>query len=175
LLTELGIEPTFDELVSAELIDQVKFTSGAQYEFRHPLVRAVAYEAQLKSARAQTHRRLAGLIEQQQSTDENAALIAEHHEAAGDLQDAFGWHMRAATWLTNRDIASARLSWERARQIADRLPSEDPNRMSMRIAARTLLHLSKWRAGGTMDDAGFEELRALTSAAGDKVSLAIAM
>ena len=49
-------------------------------------------------------------------SDENAALIAEHLEAAGDLHAAYGWHMRAATWATNRDIAAARLSWERARK-----------------------------------------------------------
>ena len=45
-----------------------------------------------------------------------------------------GWHMRAATWATYRDIAAARLSWERARAIADALPAEDPNRTAMRIA-----------------------------------------
>ena len=74
------------------------------------------------------HRRLAAAIEARdpQSVDENAALIAEHLEAAGDLHAAYGWHMRAATWATNRDIAAARLSWERARKIADALPAEDP-------------------------------------------------
>ena len=61
-----------------------------------------------------------------QSAEENAALIAEHLEAAGDLHAAYGWHMRAATWATNRDIAAARLSWERAQKIADALPAEDP-------------------------------------------------
>ncbi|MFZ0834522.1 MAG: adenylate/guanylate cyclase domain-containing protein, partial [Mycobacterium sp.] len=63
LLIELGIEPALDELVAAELIDQVKFTRGGEFAFRHPLVRAVAYESQLKSTRAQLHRRLARRIE----------------------------------------------------------------------------------------------------------------
>ena len=175
ILRALGVEPAFDELITAELIDQVKFTRGEQFVFRHPLVRAVAYESQLKSARAQLHRRLARVIEAQKSVDENAALIAEHLENAGDLREAFGWHMRAGTWLTNREITAARLSWQRARDIADRLPADDPGRMSMRIAPRTLLCLSLFRAGGTMDDVGFEELRALASAAGDKMSLAMAM
>ena len=116
LLTVLGIEPTLDELVKAELIDQVRFTRQPEYVFRHPLIRAVAYESQLKSDRAQLHRRLAAAIEQHEpgSADENAALVAEHLEAAGDGHAAYGWHMRAATWATNRDIAAARLSWERA-------------------------------------------------------------
>ena len=42
------------------------------------------------------------------------------------LHAAYGWHMRAATWATNRDIAASRLSWERATKIADALPAEDP-------------------------------------------------
>ena len=97
LLTVLGIEQTLDELVKAELIDQVRFTREPQYVFRHPLIRAVADEAQLKSDRAELDCRVAVAIEQQEpnSADENAALIAEHLEAAGDLQAAFDWHMRA--------------------------------------------------------------------------------
>ena len=177
LLMELGIDPELDELVSAELVDQVKFTKGGQFTFRHPLVRTVAYEAQLKSARAELHRRLAKLIEEghPELVDENAALIAEHLEAAGDLHDAFGWHMRAGTWVTKRDITGARSSWQRAREIADRLPADDADRVAMRIAPRTLLCLSAFRAGGTVEEAGFDELRNLTTAAGDKVSFAIGM
>ena len=116
LLTALGVDPVVDELVAAELVDQVSFTRHPEYAFHHPLIRAVAYESQLKSDRAQLHRRLAAAIESRDpgSADENAALIAEHLEAAGDLHAAYGWHMRAATWATNRDIAAARLSWERA-------------------------------------------------------------
>ena len=96
----------------------------------------MAYESQLKSDRARLHRRLAAAIEagDPESADQNAALIAEHLEAAGDLHAAYGWHMRAATWATSRDIAAARRSWERARKIADALPAEDPNRAAMRIA-----------------------------------------
>jgi hypothetical protein len=74
-----------------------------------------------------------------------AALIAEHLEAAGELHAAYGWHMRAATWTTYRDIAAARHSWERARAIADAVPAQDPNRTAMRIAPRTMLCGIAWR------------------------------
>ena len=129
LLAALGIDPVVDELLGAELVDQVRFTPHAEYAFRHPLIRAVAYESQLKSDRAQWHRRLAAAIEEREpgSVDENAALIAEHLEAAGELHAAYGWHMRAATWSTNRDIGAARVSWERACRIADTLPADDPD------------------------------------------------
>jgi class 3 adenylate cyclase len=177
LVTALGIDPVVDELVRVELIDQVRFTPLAEYAFRHPLIRTVAYESQLKSDRAQLHRRLAAAIEQRDpdSADENAALIAEHLEAAGDVHAAYDWHIRAAGWSTNRDIAAARLSWERARKIADALPADDPDRAAMRIAPRTMLCGIAWRVHENVAGARFEELRELCTAAGDKASLAIGM
>ena len=173
VLSSMGIDPVLDELVVAELIDQVGPTPRAEYAFSQPLIRAVAYESQLKSDRVQLHRRLAAAIEHNDpgSVEENAALIAEHLEAAGELRAAFTWHMRAGTWSTNRDVAAARVSWQRARQVADRLPDDDPDRMSMRIAPRTLLCGTEWRVGGSIADVGFAELRELCIAAGDWVSL----
>ena len=177
LLAALGVGAEFDELLGAELIDQVRFTPGAEYAFRHPLILAVAYESQLKSDRAQWHRRLAAAIQESEpgSVEDNAALIAGHLEAAGELPAAYGWHMRAATWATNRDIAAARLSWERARKIADALPADEPDRAGMRIAPRTMLCGTAWRVQANVAGAGFEELRQLCTAAGDKASLAIGM
>jgi adenylate cyclase len=177
MLTTLGVEVSLEELLAAELIDQVRFTRGAEYVFHHPLIRTVAYEAQLNSDRAELHRRLAAAIESGDpaAAEANAALIAEHLEAAGDVHDAYSWHLRAAAWSTSRDLAAARVSWLRAQQIADRLPADDADRASMRITPRTLLYGTAWRKGGSADDAAFEELRELTLAAGDQVSLAIAM
>ena len=178
LLAALGIDAVLDEPLGAELIDQVRFTPTAEYAFRHPLIRAVAYESQLTSDRAQWHRRLAAAIQERApgSMEENAALIAEHLEAAGELAVAYGWHMRAAAWSTNRDVGAARLSWERASRIADALPDDDPDQLSMRIAPRTMLCATDFQARAVQESRGrFEELRELCSAAGDKVSLAIAM
>jgi AAA ATPase domain len=177
LLAAVGSEPVLDTLLRTELIDQVRFTPSAEFAVCHPLIRTVAYESQLKSDRAQMHRRLAAAIEagEPESADENAALIAEHLEAAGDGHAAYGWHMRAATWATNRDIAAARLSWERARTIADALPAEDPDRAAMRIAPRTMLCGIAYRVHLDVAGARFDELRQLCTAAGDKASLAIGM
>ena len=177
LLTALGVDPVVDALARVELVDQVRFTPSAEYAFRHPLIRAVAYESQLKSDRAELHRRVAAAIEagEPESTDQNAALIAEHLEAAGDLHAAYGWHMRAGTWATNRDIAAARLNWERAQRIADALPADDPDRAAMRIAPCTMLCGTAWRVHMGVAGDRFDELRELCAATGDKASLAIAM
>jgi adenylate cyclase len=176
LLASVDGDAALAELVDAELLDPVTVSPRAEYAFGHPLIRTVAYESQLRSDRSLLHRRVAAAIQQHDSSavEENAALIATHLEAAGDLLAAFGWHMRAATWLTNRDIGAARASWQRAREVADRLPDDDPDRMAMRIAPRTLLCGYAWRAGGAgVADAGFDELRELCGAAGDQVSLAM--
>lgn len=176
LLSTLEADPVLDELLAAELIDHERFTQEASYQFRHPLIRAVAYESQLKSDRAELHRRLAAAIESHDpdATDENAALIAEHQEAAGDSHAAYGWHMRAASWSVSRDVAAARVSWERARRIADRLPDDDVARLAMRIAPRTMLCATDWQAI-TESHGRFDELREMCTATGDDVSLAIGM
>ena len=105
------------ELMDAELIDEVPSNPFSEYVFRHPLIRSVAYESQLRSARAELHGRLASAMQHDGtagSLDENAALIAMHVEAAGDLRSAFDWHMRAGTLA---DAAQHRL---RARELATR-------------------------------------------------------
>ncbi|ORV33383.1 AAA family ATPase [Mycobacterium conspicuum] len=177
LLAALGIDAVLDELLGAELVDQVRFTPSAEYAFRHPLIRAVAYESQLKSDRAQWHRRLAAAIQEREpgSVEENAALIADHLQAADEVHAAYEWHMRAGAWSTNRDLEAARGSWERARRIADALPPDDPHRLPMRIAPRTMLCATDSQEGVGESRSRFAELRELCSAAGDKVSLAIGM
>lgn len=176
LLSVLGIEPWVEELLHAELIEQVRFDRNAEYAFRHPLIHAVAYESQLKADRAEWHRRLATAIESTSKimADQNAALIAEHWEAAGDLAAAYAWHMRAGVRSATIDVRAARVNWERAMRIADLLPSEEPDQQAMRIAPRMMLCAVSWQA--IQESRGlFEELRELCTAAGDKVSLAIGM
>ena len=177
LLASLEVDPVVDELIAAELVDQVRFTPCAEYAFRHPLIRTVAYESQLRADRARLHRRLAATIEarEAESAEQNAALIAEHLEAATDLHSAYDWHVRAAIWATNRDINAARHSWERAQKIADGLPADSPDRAAMRIAPRTMLCGIAYRVQMNVVDERFDELRQLCAAAGDTASLAVGM
>ncbi|MEV3900840.1 adenylate/guanylate cyclase domain-containing protein [Mycobacterium sp. NPDC050551] len=165
------------ELLDAELIDEVVPAPPAEYGFRHPLIRSVAYESQLHVARAELHRRLASALQQGEPglLDENAALIAMHVEAAGDLRAAFGWHIRAGTWLSPRDMTAARASWERARQVAERLPADDTERVRMSVEAATLLCGSAWRAGIDAAETGYDELRRLCAQIGDDRSAAVGM
>ena len=151
-------------------------TPRAEYAFRHPLIRAVAYESQLKSdapsctgawpPRSNSVTRRGG---RERGADRQPL------EAAGDLHAAYGWHMRAGTWFNNRDIGAARTSWQRAQQVADRLADRRTGPPSMRIAPRTLMCGTAFRVGVDPAHTGFEELHDLAVAADDKVSLAIGM
>ena len=174
LLTGIAEDIELRELVEAELIDQIRFTHGDEYAFRHPLIRTVAYESQLKSDRSRLHCNLATAIEKRdpKSCDANAALIAEHLEAAGDLRAAWGWHMRAGAWAQSRDVRAVYTRWQRARDVADRLPLNEPDRSAMRIAPRMLICGNSWRLGISLDENGFEELRQLCISIGDDLSLA---
>lgn len=174
LLAFVDPDAALTELVDAELIDPVPAFRSVEYAFRHPLIRAVAYESQLKADRSVLHERVAEAIQQfhPSAVEENASLIATHLEAAGELHTAFGWHMRAGDWLTKRDIGAARASWQRARDLADKLPNDSVDSMAMRIAPRTLLCGHAWRAGGKgADESGLDELRELAGAAGDLMSI----
>ena len=171
------VHTALPELVHSELIDQVVFTPRNEYVFRHQLVQAVAYESQLQPVRAQVHRRLAAAVERrnESGTDEHAAVVAAHLEAAGDLREAFGWHMRAGAWFTNRDIDAARASWQRAQRLADQLPADELGRVQMRVAPRALLCGSAWRAGGSVTDDDIAELRDLCVDPGTRVPLALGL
>ncbi len=170
------VEPVcIDELVAAEMIDRVP-AHPAEYCFRHPLIRAVAYQSQLRSERGRLHRRLAAIIEQGPGTCEaGAALIATHLEAAGELKTAFDWHMRAGTWLAGRNIAAARASWRQAAEVARRLPADDPDRRRMHIAASGALCGIAWRVAADEAETGYEQLRRLCTAEDDQRALATGM
>ena len=107
LLTALRLEPVFDELLSAELIDQVRFTPQRGVRLPPPVdprgglrIAAEIRSRRMAPAPGRRDRRAAS----PRSVEDNAALIAEHLQAAGELHAAYGWHMRAAAWSTNRDI-----------------------------------------------------------------------
>jgi adenylate cyclase len=162
-------------LISAELIDQIQLLPEPRYAFRHPLVRAVSYETQLRTTRADGHARLAAAIEARNpaAVEENSALIAQHLDAAGELGAAYAWYMRSGEWLMHRDVNGARGSWERAREIADGLPDDEEGVISNRIAPRALLTFTGWKVGSTLDSVRwFDDLRQLATQSGDLLSLA---
>jgi adenylate cyclase len=177
LLARLIPEPDLSPLINAELVDQVGFDDDAEYAFHHPLTQKVAYESQLKSARSSLHMRVAAMLQETDAvaTGEGCAMIAKQYESAANHIEAHEWYMHAATLFGPRDIRAARAGWEQAARLADRLPSGHPDCLAMRIAPRALLCGSAFQVGGIPETTGFDELRELSAAAGDKRSLAVGM
>jgi adenylate cyclase len=172
------LTPRLAELVSAELIDQTEFLPQQRYCFRHPLVRAVAYESQLSTTRARVHRRLAAALEARdpRAADEYAGQIATHLEAAHEFTEAYSWYLRAADWLRSRDLPAARTKWESAQHIADQLPDDQDDVTGMRIVPRAMLLSTQFYVGGDpAADERYRELRDLAREGGDLGSLTIAM
>ncbi|HWP66040.1 MAG TPA: adenylate/guanylate cyclase domain-containing protein, partial [Candidatus Limnocylindria bacterium] len=73
-------------LTAAGFLDVEALLPEAEYVFRHPLTRDVAYASQLAERRAERHARAARAIiaAEPERTDERAALIAHHWEHAGE-------------------------------------------------------------------------------------------
>jgi adenylate cyclase len=112
-------------LKDAEFIFEQSLYPVTEYAFKHPLTQEVALGSQLGERRKRTHGAVARAIlsTHAEHLDEEAALLAHHYEAAGELLDAVQWHRRAAEWLLQSDPSEARSHWRRVRELAAELPS----------------------------------------------------
>ena len=94
--------------------------------------------------------------------DENAGLIAQHFERAGDAMKAAEWHLRAIGWAGLRDpMASIR----HALQIVD-LDDDIPNDADgdmVRLSARLYVTTMGWRVGADPAVTGRPSTRASSS------------
>lgn len=171
----VNLAEAIDELLAAELLERPPNTSAAEFAFRHPLIRTVAYESQLKATRRERHRRVAVAIEENSPAhvEQHAGLIASHYRSAGDLRSAYAWQMRAGDWLARHDRSAAWTSWQRAREITEQLPVHDTERVRLQIEVLTRLCAEVWTVGGNLTDARFGRLRQLCDESGDRRSLAV--
>ena len=71
--------------------------AGANYEFKHALVRDAAYDSLLKSTRQLNHQRIAQTLEQGfiSLADAQPGLLALHYTEAGLIEQAVTWWQRA--------------------------------------------------------------------------------
>ena len=107
-VAELGAESepdpegAYDRLREHEVVFQrptSTFEGSREYSFRHSLMRDVAYESVLRSARRRYHARAAIWLERviavSNRPDEHAATIAAHYRESGDAVSAARWYLRA--------------------------------------------------------------------------------
>ena len=157
-------------LTIAEFLYQAALYPEAEYSFKHPLTREVAYRSQLADRRARVHAAVARAIEEIDSAKlgERAALIAYHWENAGEAREAAEWHRRAAEWVGFNNSAEALRHWQSVRQLLDTLPETSEN-LAERAAVRAQIMNYLARLGDPEDQAIslFREGRELAARSGD--------
>ena len=99
-----------DALQAAGLLRLVTPFPRPEYAFKHPLMRDVAYRAQLGDRRARLHAAVASALERLRvdRLGEYASLIAHHWEAAGMRYEALRWQRRAALKVANIKVKPRR-------------------------------------------------------------------
>jgi adenylate cyclase len=180
VLASLLVEPASEldaalgALIDAELVYEESLHPDVEYSFKHALTQDVAYASQLEERRERVHALVAVAFERHyaQQLDEKAALIARHHEKAGDDGSAAGWHRRAAEWSGVMDWRASLIHWERVRDLTRDRDGEAPT-LCITACARVLALY--WREGAASDagSRAFGEGVALAEKADDLGALAI--
>jgi class 3 adenylate cyclase/tetratricopeptide (TPR) repeat protein len=130
------ISESLAALKSAEFIHEQALYPVAEYAFRHPLTRDVAYGSQLGERRAAVHAAIARTIVELDADDleAQAALLAHHWENAGEPLEAARCHARAAERGAASDLAQARRHWDRVRALVPEIP-ESRERLGLGVMA----------------------------------------
>jgi len=152
-------------LVANEFIYESVLYPETEYRFRHALTREVALNSQLASQRARLHAAVARVVEERDAErlDERAALLAHHHENAGDHNQAAHWHRRAAEWAGATHAAESYGHWTKVRDLVSGLPVSDASADELGAIARAQILAYGARVGAPEDqmEALFEEGREL--------------
>ncbi|HYC56776.1 MAG TPA: adenylate/guanylate cyclase domain-containing protein [Candidatus Binatia bacterium] len=126
----------------------------ALYAFAHPLTQEVAYRTQLGERRRIMHGAIARVLDDLDTdgTGENAALLAHHWEAAGEMLEAALAYRRAADWASGSELAESRRHWTKVMELLERLaPGADTNELAV-AATEGMLSIC-WRLGSPQEQA----------------------
>ena len=163
-----------DRLKSSDFIFEAALYPEVEYAFKHPLTQEVAYASLLQSRRSQLYGAVARTIETRagDKLDEQAALLANHWDIAGEPGQAVAWHQRAGEWCAMTDAFGGLHHWQRVRELAGELPT---SKEALTIGARACSHMItfRWRLGGASAqiERDFEDGKTLAEQAGDMSTL----
>ena len=175
-IAEAQLDAALRALIEGEFVYEAALYPEPEYAFRHPLTREVATGSQLAERRAEIHRRVAEAIQETagERLEEQAPLIAQHYEEAGDAIDAARWHARAAGWAGFKDPAAASSHWERIRELDAALP-DGAEADGLRAASRLMILATGWRLGRNVEELRevYAEGKAIVERTGDVATLAL--
>ncbi|MEO0981320.1 MAG: AAA family ATPase [Pseudomonadota bacterium] len=116
-LPEDEVRASLAALRSGEFVFEKSFFPEVEFSFKHPLTQEVALDSLLKDQRRQLHKSVAQALEAGSTGQEDAALLAQHWEAAGEPLAAARYHRNAAEWVGLTDLGAASWHWTRVRTV----------------------------------------------------------
>jgi class 3 adenylate cyclase/tetratricopeptide (TPR) repeat protein len=175
-------EPDFQRalriLTDAELLYVRGIAPEATYQFKHALIRDVAYQALLKSRRKELHLVVARTLDKQFPALKEAhpEVLARHWTEAGEIDFAVIEWQRAGEWaLERRAYHEAERHYREALFQLSALPESsqrDSREMTLTIAlGRVLMALRGWSAKETVET--YDRAKLLAERGGDNAPLAI--
>ena len=127
------LDSALGDLVDARVLEPVT-GRPARYQFRHELLREVAYELQPPSWRRKVHSRLSDLFSREETTDWR--ILASHFELAERFREAAEAYQETAEWARRRGaLEEARLHLKRAIELAGEL-TRDETRDHLEVGLR---------------------------------------
>jgi adenylate cyclase len=147
-LPEVELRDALAALRRAEFVYEASLYPVAEYAFKHPLTQEVALGSQLRERRARTHAAVARSLEalHADKLDEEAALLAQHWDEAGEPILAARWYERAALRIGQSDVGAAARHWQRIRELTRERP-EDAEAAGLATRACTWVLSAGWRLG----------------------------
>jgi adenylate cyclase len=178
-LSELPQERCAESLAALQRRGFVAPKAGATdvYAFCHPVSQDVVYHAQLETRRNAAHRRLAGLLVQEQAADaasgEASAAIAYHWRRAGEWLNAAEWNLRAARWSSNHGAGAMLAQFRLAQKNLAQVPQSTASDRLRTQALAGVVRMAQFTdlAAGEVEHA-YVEARALAEANHDTAALA---
>ena len=165
-------------LKSAEFVYEQAIYPVAEYAFKHPLTREVAYGSQLRDRRRLVHARVAGALEELHADqlDQHAALLAHHWEEADEPWPAAEMHAKAARWSSLREPGAAYHHWTRVGELLGPLP-ESPEALALELESRVnvVIFLPRLHAPDERMDAAVASARALADRLDQPGALAVVL
>ncbi len=169
-LSEHELRESLAALQRAEFVYEGSLYPVAEFAFKHPLTQEVALGSQLRERRARTHAAVARAVEELHADrlDEQAALLAQHWDEAGEPIVAARWYERAALRIGRSDVTAAKRHWQRIRELT-REHADDPEAAELALRACLEVLAAGWRLGVAPDEVTdtVAEARALAERAGD--------
>ena len=136
------------ELRTRELVYGREMSSIAdadEYVFKHAVLREVAYGSVLRRVRRDYHARaaawLSAVVEATARADEFAALVAAHHDEAGQAGEAATWYLRAGRSAAGRYANTEALA---LLEKAEGLTDEDDLELRYEVAAPARRSTASW-------------------------------